>query len=169
MFRLYQKYHEIIFYLIFGVLTTVVYFIFNFLVLHLTHNAVFSAIIGNIIAIIFAYITNKLWVFKQAKRQNVFFQFFKYAFGRVIVAAIDPLTKWICIDLYGTFFIHILALDHLTYQHTILSWPLVRSFIGSPSLLNNFLWSIVAQILIIILNYLFSKLIVFRSAVKTKR
>lgn len=53
---------EVFLYLIFGVLTTIVNFIVYFLVLKISDNYIFATTIAFIVAVIFAYITNKKYV-----------------------------------------------------------------------------------------------------------
>ena len=68
IFELYKKYQEIINYLIVGVLTTIVsivtYFIFS-LILDIENNILFmlANVLSWICAVVFAYITNKKFVF----------------------------------------------------------------------------------------------------------
>ena len=59
--ELYNKYKEILMYLIFGVLTTVVNIVSYFLLARILHiDTVVSTVIALILSILFAYITNKI-------------------------------------------------------------------------------------------------------------
>ncbi|WP_180367859.1 GtrA family protein, partial [Oenococcus oeni] len=60
MKNFFNKNYEIILYLIFGILTTVVYFIARFLTLNLSKNALLAVAVAQILAILFAFITNKI-------------------------------------------------------------------------------------------------------------
>ena len=63
--ELYNKYKEILMYLIFGVLTTVVNIVSYFLLARILHiDTVVSTVIALILSILFAYITNKIFVFE---------------------------------------------------------------------------------------------------------
>ena len=50
-------------YLVFGVLTTVVDFLTYIILTHLSVNYMFANVISWIFAVIFAYVTNKIFVF----------------------------------------------------------------------------------------------------------
>ena len=69
--ELYKKYEEIVNYLIFGVLTTVVSLAIKYLLLFTILDAKNSiqlqiaVIVSWITACTFAYVTNKIWVFKK--------------------------------------------------------------------------------------------------------
>ena len=68
---LYKKYKEIILYLIFGVLTTLV----NIIIFYLFNDIIkidykISNIIAWITSVIFAFITNKLVVFESKNKNN---------------------------------------------------------------------------------------------------
>ena len=63
--ELYKKYKEIVNYLIFGVLTTLVNIITYAIFAKLFHvDEVVSNIVAQIISILFAYVTNKIYVFE---------------------------------------------------------------------------------------------------------
>lgn len=158
-----KHYQELILYLIFGVLTTVVYFVARFLTVHLSQNALLAVVVAQISAILFAFITNKIWVFTQAEKSSLFSQFMKFVAARLFVFVLDLFTTWLCIEKFGSFFIRLFCLNHLNYQSGITTWPLVKSFIGSPVLANTFIWSMFIQVAAIILNYIFSKLFVFKN------
>ena len=64
-----KKYESVLLYLIFGVLTTLV----NFAAYHICYTKLqFPNLVSNTIAwilsVLFAFITNKIWVFKNSKR-----------------------------------------------------------------------------------------------------
>ncbi|MFT8324131.1 GtrA family protein [Oenococcus sicerae] len=163
MKNFYHKNYEIIVYLIFGVLTTVVYFIGRFLTVALSQNALLAVVVAQSAAIIFAFVTNKLWVFKQAEKSSLLTQFLKFVAARLLVFFLDLFVTWLCIEKFGAFFIKFFGLNQLTYTAGLTQWPIVKSFIGSPVLANTFIWSMVIQVAAIILNYIFSKLFVFKN------
>lgn len=130
--KILEKYKEVIMYLIFGVLTTVV----NILVYYLFKNIfnidyLISNIIAWILSVLFAYITNKIWVFEKK------------------TAGINELIKEIV-----SFF-----------SFRVLSGILDMGFMYiTVSLLhfNDNLMKIIANIVVVILNYIFSKLFIFK-------
>ena len=70
---LYKKYEEVIMYLVFGVLTTVVNFVVYFIAIHILGDSDLSKTISNALAwffsVLFAFFTNKIFVFKH-KSEN---------------------------------------------------------------------------------------------------
>lgn len=143
--ELFIKYKEIIMYLIFGVATTGV----NWVVYSLLMKAVLvhapgsddvkmtvSNVIAWIAAVIFAFITNKLWVFeskswvpKVAAREFVSFVVSRLATG--------------VIEWFGPLLLFKIGLDQDLFG--------VKGFVAK----------IVCSVLVVILNYVFSKLLVF--------
>jgi len=84
--ELYAKHKEIIVYVIFGVLTTAVDFATYILLTRLfSMNEDASNVIAQIVAIIFAFFTNKSWVFKDtvSGKGAVLAQFGKFTLSRV--------------------------------------------------------------------------------------
>nr|WP_321328338.1 GtrA family protein [uncultured Ilyobacter sp.] len=123
---------ELILYIFFGVLTTVVNFITYFLILKISKNYVFATTIAFIIAIIFAYITNKKYVFekKTSSLKNLLKEFIKFLTSRAF-----------------TYFVDVLGMIFLIKY-------LSQGEISSKIIVN---------ITVIILNYLFSKLYIFKA------
>lgn len=130
--RICRKYRDIFLYGIFGVLTTSVnIFAYWFMAHPVGTGTIVSTIIAWIVAVSFAYITNRKWVFhgttdlnsKMTKELAVFF------LCRLITGVIDWSLMFICVDL--------------------LLW-------------NDMVVKIVVSVIIIVLNYIFSKIIVFR-------
>lgn len=143
MKKLFEKYKQAILYLIFGGLTTFVnigtYYILSKISVH--DFFVSSTIINNSIAwlvsVLFAYVTNKIFVF-ESKSLNPYF-------------VIREMTAFIgCRILSGlidTGIMHIMV-DILKF--------------------NDMIVKIFSNIIVIILNYLFSKLIVFKAKTSDK-
>lgn len=127
-----KKYRELITYVIFGVLTTIVDF-GSYLILtrFLAVNEDISNVIAQILAIIFAFITNKLFVFedKNMKAINVLLQFFKFTSLRLVTLFIN--------SALFTLLVHTLKI-------------------------NDIITKIIVSFIVIVLNYIFSKLIIFR-------
>lgn len=131
---LYQKYQEIIKYLIFGVLTTIVslgtYYlcVFTFLDASNPIQLQTANIISWIISVTFAYITNKKYVFNKTDK-NIIKESIEFYSSRLATLLIDM----------GFMFIFV-SLLHF----------------------NDKIIKIIVQIIIIIANYILSKLIVFK-------
>lgn len=138
--KLYKKYEEIILYLIMGVLATIVSIGVKWVTLYTFLDATngfhvqIAVIVSWIIACIFAYATNRKWVFK-SKDKNIIKEFFKFIGARVFTLLIEMLIMY--------FFI---------------------TFLGMNSDIWVAIWTIVAQIFVVILNYVFSKLFIFKKA-----
>ena len=132
--NIYNKYREVINYLIFGFLTTVisllVYYILVFTIID-PHNPILlqvANIISWIVGVIFAYVTNRRYVFN-SKNQNKVKEASKFVIARIITLIMDMLIMFIGV--------------------TILKY-------------NDKIIKIISQILVIVSNYLFSKIIVFK-------
>jgi len=130
---LYKKYEEVIKYLFFGVLTTlvsiVIYWIFTKL---FNVNYMISNVISWIGSVSFAYITNKLFVFKSKcdNEKDVIieiYQFFKY---RLFSLVIDILLMYLFVEIFSV---------------------------------DDMISKLIVQVIVIVLNYLFSKLFVFKN------
>ena len=126
------RYKEVILYVIFGGLTTliniVVYWICRNLI---TLQVVPSDIIAWILSVIFAYVTNKIWVFESRSTK--------------VAVLIREIGEFFAARLFS------LGFDVLFLYVTVekLSWPVLPM-------------KIVANVIVIIKNYLFSKLLIFR-------
>lgn len=130
--QLYFKHREAISYLFFGVLTTAVDFVSYFIFTRLfSINEVLAHVLSQAVAILFAYITNKLFVF-EGKTNTLFeliVQFVKFVSCRLVTMVINSAMFAFMIDI-----MHI------------------------PDIISK----VVVSIVVIILNYVFSKLIIFR-------
>lgn len=125
------KHWDIFIYLVFGVLTTLV----NYLVYIPLYNIVgLSATISNAIAwavaVLFAYATNKPFVFRSHdwSLKTVLPEFGKFIGCRVGSGAAETIIIFVCVDLLG--------------------W-------------NGNIWKLITSVLVVILNYIGSKLFVF--------
>lgn len=126
------KYREVVTYLFFGVLTTVV----NYLVYLPVYNlmglsAALSNAIAWVVAVAFAYVTNKPFVFKSHdwSSRTVIPELTKFVSCRVASGAAETLILLMTVD--------------------ILDW-------------NGNLWKIITSVLVVVMNYFASKLVVFR-------
>ena len=127
-----EKYWDILSYLFFGVLTTVV----NYLVYLPCYNLLgISASLSNVIAwvaaVAFAYLTNKPWVFKSHdwSRQTVIPELTKFVGCRVGSGALETGIIFLFVD--------------------VLCW-------------NGNVMKLITSVLVVVLNYIGSKLLVFR-------
>ncbi len=123
---------EMISYLIFGVLTTVVNFIFYWLftdVLHIYYIA--SNVVAWIFAVIFAYITNKLYVFESKSWELKLIIKEVISFGAARLFSL----------LFETGFL-----------------ALTVEIMGVPKLIAK----IIAAVFVVIINYVASKLFIFK-------
>ena len=131
--ELYMKYKEIINYVIFGGLTTVVNFITYFIVTKIFNiDEVISNGIAWFISVLFAYITHKIFVFesKKSKFREIVIEMTSFFLARIL--------SGVCCDV-GTFALMIKVFN-----------------------INDVIAKIVTQIMVIIMNYILSKLVIFR-------
>ena len=140
--ELYKKYEEIINYLIIGVLTTVVNLAVKYALLFTVLNASdatqlqIAVVISWVVACIFAYITNRKIVFK-SKSKKILKEFTAFVSARIFTLILEMLIMFI--------FVTLLKLDSDL-------WVVV--------------WSLVAQIVVIVVNYVLSKLVIFKKEKK---
>lgn len=134
------KYREAIAYLFFGGLATllniVLAMVFRFMGLPTLANTV----LDNILCILFAYITNRLWVFCSSTRgMAALREFVSFITCRLGTLVLDVAVMWLGADLLGPMLI-------------------------APERQN--LWflgvKVFSNVLVIVANYVFSKLIIFK-------
>ena len=131
--ELYKKYREIVNYLIFGGLSTLVNFVSYYIFARtLNIDEVISSGLSWFCAVLFAYVTNKLFVFetKKTNKKEVIKEMLSFFLARVISGALCDV---------GTFALMVKVLG-----------------------INDIIAKLVTQVMVIIVNYLFSKLIVFK-------
>ena len=132
--------NEILSYLFFGVATTLVSIIVRITIFYLCQQELRATALGNIAGILFAFFTNDTIVFKQ-KRKNWFKRLIKFTTARFITFLLDLLLTFI----FVTSFPHIIG-----------------QFVGDNLNTINTIETIFAQVTIIVLNYIFSKVFVFK-------
>lgn len=147
--ELYNKFvnRETITYLIFGVLTTLLNYFVAFLVMHFCTNIGYelrvnvSTITAWWVAVIFAYVTNKIFVFQSKTRD--------------IVSIAKELGAFLTARLLSFGF-------EIVYMNITVN--LLRLPFGTSALSdwNFYINKMVAQVVIVILNYIFSKLFIFK-------
>ncbi|MBZ2110106.1 GtrA family protein [Streptococcus infantis] len=132
--------NEILSYLFFGVATTVVSIFVRIVIFYLTQQELVATALGNIAGILFAFFTNDTFVFKQ-ERKNWFKRLIKFTTARFITFLLDLLLTFI----FVTSFPHIIG-----------------QFVADNLNTINTIETIFAQVTIIVLNYIFSKVFVFK-------
>lgn len=128
---LFKKYYDVISYLFFGVCTTVINIaayavcakVFGL-------NTVISTIIAWFVAVAFAYITNRIWVFrsKNKSKKAIFQEIVAFFVARLATGLLDLAIMYVCVDLFH--------------------W-------------SDIVMKVISNIIVIILNYVASKLIIF--------
>lgn len=139
---LYKKYKEIINYLIFGFLTTIVNLAVKYILLFTIFDASnslelqASIVISWIAAVLFAYFTNRNYVFESTNK-NKLKEFISFIIARLSTLLLEMVIMW--------FFVTLLKLNSDLYV---------------------IIFTMLAQIAVIIGNYIFSKLFVFKKTDK---
>ena len=132
---------ETILYLIFGVGTTIVNFLSFFVAIKCLgiQRNVLANIISFILATTFAFLTNKQWVFQSSdwSRKRVLKEFTSFCGARVFSFIIEAAGLFVCVNIAG-----------------------VGERIGGER--EVYLIKIILAFLVVILNYIFSKLFIFR-------
>jgi len=133
---LYIKYEEIISYLFFGVLTTVVSFVSYLIFANIFFpqksdlDIQFANILSWICAVTFAYITNRIWVFKsKTKGKKQTREIFEFVSARIFSLLVDMGMMYVMYSL-----MHI----------------------------NDTIAKIIVQFVVVAMNYILSKLIIFK-------
>lgn len=127
-----RKYYDILVYLFFGVLTTVVNYIVYLPCYNLLHlSAAVSNAIAWVAAVAFAYLTNKPFVFKSYdwSAKTVVPELTKFVGSRVASGALETVIIFVTVDL--------------------LLW-------------DGNIMKLVTSVLVVVMNYVASKLLVFK-------
>ena len=132
--------NELLAYLFFGIATTLVSILSRLVIYQLTHRELLATGLANIIGILFAFITNDRLVFKQ-DRENWSIRLVKFTIARL---------STFLLDLFLTFLF-------------VTQFPnIIGQFVNNNINRVNRIETIIAQFLIIILNYIFSKVFIFK-------
>ena len=128
-----EKYWDILTYLVFGVLTTVVNYavylpVYNFCGI----SAAVSNMIAWVVAVIFAFLTNKPFVFHSYdwSAKTVVPELIKFVSCRLASGVMETVILFLAVDC--------------------MNW-------------DGNIWKLITQVLVIIINYVGSKLLVFRN------
>ena len=160
---LYKKYEEIIIYLIVGVLTTIFSWLACFVATFFLdsqipiQNLILTAITW-LSGVLFAYPLNRIWVFK-SKNKNIPKEFIGFATSRLSTFFLDMFIMW--------FFVNVLPFTPLIIK-------LCNAFslhfdVATFDTLNYWFVRIcISAVLVTILNYLFSKVFIFRKKKELK-
>lgn len=134
IFELYKKNKEVINYLIFGALTTVINLVIYFILTSLWLDASINLelqianVIAWVVAVIFAYITNRKYVF-DSQNKNKFKELVNFFMARVVTLVVDMLLMYIGVNLFK---------------------------------FNDKIVKIISQGIVIVSNYVLSKVFVFK-------
>lgn len=124
---------SIILYCIFGAITTAVNILtYTVCYQYFLIRNVYSNVIAWILAVMFAFISNKLWVFESKSCESSAFlsELSSFFLCRVATGLLDLLIMYICVDQLS---------------------------------LNAFIMKILANTIVIVLNYVASKMLIFKS------
>ena len=131
-YPIYKKYKEVLLYLFFGGCAFIIsigsYAIVN---VNFGVNELIANIISWILAVVFAFFTNRVWVFQSATDSVKAFgiQFASFIGGRIVTLIIEEAMIFIFITVLG---------------------------------FNSILIKILAQVVVIVLNYIISKFMIFK-------
>lgn len=130
----YHRYKEVLMYLLFGGLTTVLCIAVRLILFHTLCNpdkafdVQCATVISNIVGITFAYFTNRAFVF-ESKNKNKLKEAGSFVLGRISTLLMDMVIMYIGVTMMGA---------------------------------NESIITVISQVLVIVSNYLISKLLVFK-------
>lgn len=124
-----QKNKEIIMYLVFEVLTTVVNIVVYYIFSNLLHmNYLFSNAMAWFLSVLFAYVTNRKYVF-DSKNNQIIKEAISFFGSRLATGIMDMVLMW---------------------------------FLVNFNIVNDVVAKVVVNVIVVILNYILSKLVVFK-------
>ncbi len=135
IFALLKKYREILLYLIFGVLTTVVDYLSLWLFYDLLGIRVLDALGANtlawVVSVAFAFTTNKIFVFesRDTSQKTLIREILSFVAARLVSLGAESAVIYIGVNVLGC---------------------------------NLWLMKLLASVIVVISNYVFSKLVIFR-------
>lgn len=129
--KLYYKYESALLYIFFGGLTTLVSVGTQFISYALGASTAAATSISWIIAVMFAFFSNKLWVFGSKSFEKKLFlrEFFSFIGARLLS--------------------FLLELGFMLLTVDVLLW-------------NKYIMKLIAQVFVLVLNYIFSKFFIFK-------
>ena len=132
--EIFLKNKALVMYVFFGICTTLV----NWGAYYLCYNIiklpnVIATIIAWALAVAFAFITNKLWVFDSHSfaTEKLIYEIWTFTASRLVTGALDVAIMYLAVDIFNR---------------------------------NSTIWKLLSNIIVIILNYVLSKLIVFKKS-----
>ena len=131
--KMFEKYKSLILYIFFGVCTTAVNIVVFWLMAHpFNFGTVFSSVVAWTASVIFAYITNRRWVFESRARGagKIFREVYSFFACRFATGVLDCFLMFIFVDIFG---------------------------------LDDVIIKILSNIIVIVLNYIGSKIFVFKN------
>lgn len=129
---IYKEHKDIILYLFYGILTTLVnILVFTLSVRLLSLSVIISNIIAWICSVLFAYITNRKFVFRSSVSGStgIFKEICAFFSGRLFTGILDAILMYLLVDVL---------------------------------LFDDVLMKIAVNIIVVVLNYIISKLFVFK-------
>ncbi len=141
--KIYLKHKEGIDYLFWGGVAFVLYmFLYWVFTSGMGMREVVATFVDNVIVIIFAFITNKIFVFhsKAGSFKGLVREFVSFVGARVFTFILNELIVWVGCDILG-------------YNTQSYHLPFVN---------DGMIVQLIAQVVVILTNYILSKLIVFR-------
>ena len=131
MFARFEKYKALILYGIFGVTTTIINVVSYALLLFIGINVQIAVVVSWLLAVIVAYLTNRVWVFYSGAvtKLELLREFISFMLARLATLVVEMVIIWFGVQLLNQ---------------------------------DPIVWKIIDNIVVIILNYIISKLIVFK-------
>ena len=135
LLSIWKKHREIIMYLVVGGATTLVNIIVYMMLSHTGFGTVSADFDAWLVTVIFAYVTNRIFVFRSDKRSfsGILKELLSFFAGRTATGIIDIAIMVICVDML---------------------------------LFNELVMKIIANAIVIILNFVISKLWVFKKNIR---
>lgn len=138
--QLWNRYYEQLTYLIFGGLTTLLNIVLGIVFREAGLSTTINTLLDNVLCILFAYFTNRRWVFKsRSTGKAAVREFGSFVTCRLGTMALDVCVMWLGVDLLGA-----------------------KLFPASWQGLWFLCVKVFSNVLVIVLNYVFSKLIIFK-------
>lgn len=163
MKKLYEKYREIILYLVFGVATTIIAWVGYFLILEglkalldlsdddpvLQAVRVVANVISWIAGVLFAFFTNKSYVFgdKNTEARHMWKKLIEFSSSRLLTLILEIVVIYVTVEI-------LLACSYLDIAVNIFGFEFM--------LTKDIIAKSIAAILVVVSNYILSKLFVFR-------
>ncbi len=131
MFARFEKYKALILYGIFGVTTTIINVVSYALLLFVGINVQIAVVVSWLLAVIVAYLTNRVWVFNSGAvtKLELLREFISFMLARLATLVVEMVIIWFGVQLLNQ---------------------------------DPIVWKIIDNIVVITLNYIISKLIVFK-------